>query len=294
MNKICALIPCLMLDNNREINKKSITSNQEHLKLDAYVIYDQCFTENDFIPDCEYIGHADKRMGWVEPRNALLRWFYNSDYDYAFWIDANSTVSKPTLNDLTTIIDNIRNGTLDDCDSIFATLGMWVSQERIQCKSAEDFYDNVRLLPSRMDRSYNWMHGMFHKNFKKYYNQEFYIDERCDTRKGTPDDVYFARLLRKYTNCWVAPTVVVNKPSSKMSCTWANEKGTYDYPPVLFDIVDDYILEESEKNSYHICNKNVQLKEIVISRNDYLREHIKHYVPRGKKKETSNSRMTLF
>ena len=79
-----------------------------------------------------------------------------------------------------------------------------------------------------------------------------------------------------------------------MSCTWANEKGTYDYPPVLFDVVDDYILEASEKNNYHICNKNVPLREFVIPRNDYLRDCIKHYVPRGKKKESSSSRLPLF
>lgn len=296
MKTICALIPCLMLDNNRAINRKSIQSNIDSLKFDAYVVYDQMFSEEDFNSQCIYIGHADKRMGWVEPRNKLLEYFYNSDYDYAFWIDANSVPSKTTLNDLSTIIDNIRIGRLDECDSIFATLGMWVSQDRIACKDSDDYLENVHLLPCRTDRSYNWMHGLFHKNFKKYYNQEFYIDERCDTRKGTPDDVYFARLLRKFTNCWVAPTVVINKPSSKMSCTWANEKGTYDYPPVLFDVVDDYILESSEKSHHHLCNKFTVPKEIVLERNNFMRSLIKPYQPRGKKKASVelNQKVSLF
>ena len=226
-----ALIPCLMLPNNRKVNHKSLVQNYEQLKLDEYVVYDQCFEEGDFDTRFTYIGHADKRMGWVTPRNELLKYFYNSDFDYAFWIDANSTVSGPTLNDLITIIDAIKNDRLDKCDAIFGTLGMWASQERITLKSQADFFDYVHILPTKNNKSYNWMHGLFHKNFKKYYGQEFYIDERCDTKQGTADDVYFARLLQKFTNSYVAPTVVINKPSSKASCTWANDKGKHN--PIL-------------------------------------------------------------
>lgn len=289
MAKIMCLIPCLMLPNNREINKKAIESNYEHLKLDEYVIYDQCFDDTDVDTRYTYIGHAKERMGWVVPRNELLKYFYNSDYDYAFWIDANSTVSKSTLNDLTTIIDNLKNDNLNECDAIFATLGMWISQERMQCKAAADFFDKVHLIPAKNNRSYNWMHGLFHKNFKKFYGQEYYIDERCDTKQGTPDDVYFARLLRRFTNTYVAPTVIINKPSSKASCTWSNDKGTYDYPPVLFDTVDQYIIESSDKESYHHVNPYLLRQEIVLERNDYLRDQIKPYVPRNKSKKTESA-----
>ena len=48
MAKIMALVPCLMLPNNRDINKKSLVSNYELLGLDQFVIYDQCFEESDF------------------------------------------------------------------------------------------------------------------------------------------------------------------------------------------------------------------------------------------------------
>lgn len=283
MARIMALIPCLMLSNNRKFNIKALTENKELLGIDKYIIYDQCFEETDFIEGFEYIANSKERMGWVEPRNALLRYFYNSDYDYAFWIDANSTVSKPTINDLVTIINNIQTDKLNFIDSIFSTLGIWVSQDRIKFKSSEDYYNKVHLILAKNNRSYNWMHGLIHKNFKKYYNQEFYIDERCDTRKGTPDDVYFARLLRKYTNCYVAPTVVINKPNSKASCTWANEKGTYDYPPVLFDVVDDYILETSEKFNYHKTSNSIVLNDVVLDRIDFMRDKIKEYQPRSKK-----------
>ena len=58
MAKIVALVPCLMLPNNRDINKKSLVSNYELLGLDQFVIYDQCFEESDFDSRFTYIGHA--------------------------------------------------------------------------------------------------------------------------------------------------------------------------------------------------------------------------------------------
>lgn len=295
MATICGLTPCLMLDNTRDINKKSITSNMEHLQLDNWALYDQKFTENDFIDGCEHIAHDPDRAGWVKSRNGLLKWFYNSDYDYAFWIDANSTISKPTLNDVRTIVDAIKADKLTNCDAIFGTLGMWVSQDRIIAKSAEDFMDNVHIIPAKPNKSYNWMHGLFIKNFKKYYGQEFYIDERCDTLQGIPEDVYFARLLRRFTNAYVAPTVVCNKPTSKHSCTMDNGKGTYEYPPVLFDVVDNYILETADKFKYKICNPHRVVSEIILPRGDYMRDLIKPYSPRGKNKTTdNNNRVSLF
>ena len=284
MAKIMALIPCLMLPNNRSFNLKAMKETRDLLGLDCCAVYDQCFSDTDYteLYGFEYIAHSTERMGWVEPRNKLLEHFYNSDFDYAFWIDANSTVSKPTLNDLLTIIKAVQEDRLSDVDAIFSTLGIWVSQDRIKYKSASDYFDNVHLIPTRNNKSYNWMHGLLHKNFKKYYNQEFYIDSRCDTRKGTPDDVYFARVLQKYTASYVAPTVVINKPNSKASCTWANSKGTYDYPPVLFDELDGYILENTETFGYHITNKSV-LREVVLPRVETGKSEIKPYTPRSKK-----------
>lgn len=294
MAKIMALVPCLMLPNNHDINMKAMKDTYEHLKPDVFAVYDQCFSESDFIEEFTYIGNAKERMGWVEPRNKLLEYFYNSECDYAFWIDANSTVSKPTLNDLVTIWNSVKEDKLNFCDAIFSTLGMWVSQDRITYKSAEDFFDNVHLIAAKNDKSYNWMHGLIHKNFKKYYNQEFYIDERCDTKKGTPDDVYFARLLRRFANCFVAPTVVLNKPNSKASCTWANEKGTYDYPPVLYDVVDDYIMESAEKHNYHFTNDITTLPDISLPRLDYMKDKITPYKPRTRRKNPKTDDVSVI
>lgn len=279
--KILALTPCLMLPNTRDINKKSITSNYELFNFDGYAIYDQCFEESDYDSRFTYIGHVKERQGWVIPRNALLKYFYESDYDYAFWIDANSTVSKPTVNDLNTIIDAIHNNKLNDVDVIFSTLGMWHARERISQKSASDHLDNVHLVPIKYDKSYNWMHGLFHKNYKKYYNQEFYIDTRCDTLIGIPEDVYFSRLIRRFSNAYLAPTIVINKPTSRQSTTWANKEGSYNYPPVKFDVVDKYIRESTDNNNYRHVNMLADRKEIILPRlDDSYKQFVSPYKPR--------------
>ena len=75
----------------------------------------------------------------------------------------------------------------------------------------------------------DWMHGMIMKNFKKYYNQTPYIDERCDPRKGTSEDVYFAVLLKKLYDVRLAPTLCITKPNNKTS-TWVADKKGYFYP----------------------------------------------------------------
>lgn len=294
MAKICGLTPCLMLDNTRKINRKSITFNVANLNLDGWALYDQNFSKDDFIEGCEHIANEPSRVGWVKARNGLLKWFYESDYDYAFWIDANSKICKTTLNDARTIIDAIKDDKLNMCDSIFSTLGMWASQDRVFFKSASDFYDNVHLIPAKMNKSYNWMHGLFIKNFKKYYNQEFYIDERCDTLQGIPEDVYFARLLRRFTNSYVAPTIVCSKPTSKHSCTMNNEKGTYEYPPVLFDKVDSYILESAALNKYRVCNPYTNPTDIVLPRINFMKDLIRPYISDKETKKVNDNKVVLF
>lgn len=284
MIKIVMLSPCLMMENTRGINKEAMAYNYEHLKPDAYAVYDQCFEEQDFDSRYTYIAHADRRMGWVPARNGLLEWFYNSDYDYAFWIDANSKLSSSTVNDAVTIFDALRKGALTQVDTIFSTLGMWVSQDRMMLKQAEDYFDNVHLIPAKDNKSYNWMHGLFIKNFKKYYNQEFYIDQRCDVMEGTAEDVFFARLLRRYTKAYVAPTIICNKPDSSKSCTMANGKGTYEYPPVKFDVVDSYIRETvAERKHHHVDMLHVP-REIILPRVDYMKDKLTPFKARGRSK----------
>ena len=283
-----------MLDNTRSINKQSIDFAHKHLAPDAHVIYDQCFRPEDFHPDYTYIAHADKRMGWVVARNSLLKWFYESDYDYAFWIDANSKVTTTTLNDVTTILDALRDNKLPQVDTIFSTLGMWNSQERQDLKQESDYFDNVHLVPAKLTKNYDWMHGLIIKNFKKYYNQEFYIDERCDVLQGVPEDVYLSRLLRRKTKAFIAPTVVCSKPLSNKSCTMDNGTGKYVYPPVKYTTLDQWVEEESLKQNYRHVDPTAVPKEIILPRGDYMREKLKPYRPKVKINNSNITKIDLF
>ena len=282
MYKILMLSPCLMLDNNRAYNNRCKERNLEEIQPDAYAVYDQCFLESDFDDRVTYIGHQQERKGWVISRNALLKYFYNSNYDYCFWIDANSTVSKPCFNDLHTILKNIREGNLLQCDTIFSTLGMWCSQERSAIKQQPDFFENVHILPVKGGKAYNWMHGLIHKNFKKFYNKEFYIDERCDTNQGIPEDVYFSRLLKTYTNAYLAPNISINKPDSSKSCDRNNGTGKYIYPPVQYETVDRYILESSSRNNYKHVYPNQVRQEIILPRVEKDKTLIRGFISRKK------------
>lgn len=288
MNKICILTPCLMLDNTRDINKESLDYIHKHLTPDAHVIYDQCFTEQDFYPEYTYIAHANKRMGWVAARNGLLKWFYDSDFDYAFWIDANSKVTTTTLNDVTTILNALRDNKLPEVDTIFSTLGMWNSQERQDLKQQSDYFENVHLVPAKLTKNYDWMHGLIIKNFKKYYNQEFYIDERCDVMQGTAEDVYFSRLLRRMTKAYIAPTVVCTKPRSDKSCTMDNGTGKYNYPPVKYSVLDEWVEESRKTHNYHHVEPTAVPKEIIIPRGNYMREAIRPFKSKAKVKVTES------
>ena len=283
MKTIVCLAPCLMQENTRKINKSSLDRNITTLVPDDYVLYDQCFKDTDYDSRFEYIAHAKKKMGFVGPRNALLNWFYDSDYDYALWIDANSVVSRPTLNDIRTIMELLRQDRLPDCDAIFASLGMWGCTDRIRAKSAEDYFQKIHLLPTKNNCSWNWMHGLIHVNYKKKYNQRFLIDERCNVNEGTAEDVTFARTIQRFSNCWVCPTVVINKPSVSFS-THQADNGKYAYPPTLFDKIDDYILETAEKNNYQHVNPNLSRKEIVIDRNEDFKDLLRPYKPKEPKK----------
>jgi hypothetical protein len=203
-------------------------------------------------------------------------------------------VSTPTINDTVTVIEAIKADQLNKIDVIFATLGLWVSQDRIVAKQREDYMTHVQLIPALNNKSYNWMHGLIMKNFKKYYDQPVYIDSRCDVKLGTPEDVYFARLVRRYFNAYVAPTVVITKPSSNTSTHAGDGKGRYVYPPVKFEEVDQYILESVEQNDIKQCNIQWFKDPVSIPRQDYMKDKVTPYKSRKKESPSPVTKVGLF
>lgn len=274
--KIMLLMPCLMLENNRQKNLEAQKFALENYKgIDKFVIYDQCYQKNDYLTGVTYIGNKKDKQGFITPRNDLLKYFYESDYDYAVWMDANKTVSKTALNDFNTLIDSIKNDKVD-VDAIFSTIGINISSERIEVKKRPDYFKYIYLLYKM--RGYYYFHGLFMKNYKKYYNDEVYISDKCDVWKGLNEDVYFAILLRKIYKTYLCPTIVINTPSSDSS-TWMNGKGSYDYPPVDYPILKEMAEEESKNHKKHLDSK----KENVFRLERIQDETIKDLKPYKKK-----------
>lgn len=227
--KVVMLIPCLMLDTNRDKNLEAQRYALDNYKgIDKIVIYDQCFKDSDYLDGITYIGHQKEKQGFITPRNELLKWFYNSDYDYAVWMDGNKYVSKTSLNDFNTVIDNINNNNID-VDFIFSTIGINISPERMELKKRPDYFKNIYLIYKT--HGYEYFHGMFMKNLKKYYNDELYMTDECDVWKGLNEDIYFSKLVRELYDTYLCPTIIINTPSASSS-TWMTGKGSYDYPPV--------------------------------------------------------------
>lgn len=277
MNKIVMLIPALMLENNRKANHAAMAYAKDYYPVDEFIVNDAEFLPDDYREGFTYIGHHAERQGFVKTRNQLLEYFYNSDADYAIWMDANGKVSKSTLNDFVSIVNAIKEGKVP-VDVIYSTLGINISGERIAVKKLPDYNDSVYLV--KFKSGYEWMHGLIMKNFKKYYGEEVYIDERCDPRKGTSEDIYFAKMLRERFDYRLAPTVVVTKPSNKTS-TWVADKSGYKYPKPDYATVDGYIKENLTRQPplAHVKTSNT----IIISREETYKCWLKPYKPKPKK-----------
>ena len=282
--KIVMLIPCLMLPNNRKANQRAMRYAKEfYTGIDEFVVNDQEFLESDYEEGFTYIGHHKERQGFVNTRNQLLEWFYNSDADWAVWMDANAIVSKPTLNDFITLVDAAKDGRLEEVDAIFATLGLMVSGERIELKKRDDYFDAIYLINQTAKNSivYDTMHSLFLVNLKKRYGQEIYIDKRCDPHKGTSEDIYFARILRQLFNTRLCPTLTISKPTNKAS-TWVSGKRGYDYPKADFKTIDTYI-QENIKEKYHASHIENR-KTYKLYRSTRYKGLLKPYKPKAKVK----------
>lgn len=275
--KVVLLVPALMLDNNRKANHTAMSYAIEHYPVDEIIVNDAEFREDDYREGFHYIGHHRERQGFVKTRNQLLEYFYNSDADYAIWMDANGRVSKPTLSDFVTIVEALKSNKIEP-DVLFSTLGIIISQERMTAKKMPDYFDKAFIVD--FEKGYEWMHGLVIKNFKKYYGITPYIDDRCDPRKLAPEDIYFTRLLKKLFNCKLMPGVVITKPNNKTS-TWVADKKGYDYPKVDYTVIDKYVRDNLSKFESH--RKQLVPCTIALDRLESYKEFLKPYKPRGKK-----------
>lgn len=280
MNKVMLLVPCLMLDTNRKRNKNCIDAARR-LEFDKVVVCAQQFQESDKTDGVEYIGNHAEGIGFVKARNELLKFFYESDFDYAMWLDANAQFSRPCLNDLHTLLSALKAGEVP-VDVIFATLGLQISGERINAKRMGDHSEVIRLV--QLKGGYDWMHGMVIKNFRKYYGIEPYIDSECSPYKGTSEDIFFARMCKYLFDCRLLPTLVITKPLNKFS-TWVADQKGYKYPPVNYKVIDRMVLRHCQKFGFKPKSKT--RGTVVLPRIEEDMEYIRGYISRSSKKGIS-------
>lgn len=279
--KVVMLIPCLMLQNNREANKKLMRFAKEYYKgIDEFIVNDQEFIDSDYEEGFTYIGHHKERQGFVNTRNQLLEYFYNSDADWAIWMDANSRVSKTSLNDFITLIDAVKQGKVE-VDVVLSTLGIIVSGERIDAKKRSDYFEKIYL--TKVGNGYDWLHAAFMKNLKKYHNKEIYIDPEAEPRKaGMTEDVFFVRILRRLFDVRLCPTIVVTKAGVKTSTWAASETGKYNYPKNGYDATERAI--DKFINYYKLMPVKQTTKSYEYDRVELYKEDLKPYKPRSRVK----------
>lgn len=273
--KIMTLSPSLMMENNRAYNDRATTFLMDYVPADKFVIYDQEFKETDYREGIEYIGLQKERQGFVKPRNALLDYFYKSDYDYAFLIGANSTISKSSLNDLHTLFHHLREGSFKP-DAMFSTLGISVVANRILAKQQQD-YDDFLYFSHQVPKNTYYLHGLIIKNHRKYYNLHLQIDGRCNPHVGTSEDVYLSMLLLRTFDCLSCPTLTVLKPPHKAS-TWMHKEKSYAYAPIDYDMLEHY-LKDNETKSMRTDGFKSTIK---LPRVEIYKQHMRPYRARRK------------
>ena len=285
MKKVVMLIPCLMRDYNREANHKAMAYALQNYELDEYVVDAQEFSPEDYREGFTYIGHHSKGVGLVKARNELLDWFYNSDYDYAFWLDSRCKISKTSVNDYLTVLRAIKEGVVD-VDVILSTIGVYISGERIAAKQAADSFDTVKLIPAKKRVLYDGINGEFMVNFKKKYGIEPKIDERCNPALGVGEEIFFNALLRRLFDVYLAPTIVVSAGSIKNS-VWMQGKASYaQEPPHPKQLIRKLV----EQNASKIGDFKKGLSStIILNRVEDFKDKVTPYKPKSNFKLKSRS-----
>lgn len=279
--KICVLIPVYMTDNSRQINLDNLNKlkETEFSYVDEVVICDQCFEKSDYIEGFTYLGPFGKMAhGCLDARNILFRWFYNSDYDYALLMDARENLSKAGLNSFATLCNNIHNDNIN-LDCIQSTLGIMVSQERIEDKKRSDYRDNIWIRPSKPQ---NHLHHCFLANLKKKYGLELYIEPEiimADNFKVT-DDLYFITKLDRYIDMYIIGEMIVNTGPQSASL-WATSKGSESTKGVPWKRAVNEVLDKY--CDLFVGVKEYPFKPIVLPRADEYQELLTDYIPRSKK-----------
>ncbi len=280
--KVAMISLALMQDNNRELNNKNLDYALENYQVDVIAILDQEFKPEDYREhdSIKYVGHVKKRGGFIHAENKLLKWFYDSDYDWAVFVDSNVKIGKSSLNDFNSIIAAIKRGDLEDIDIVESTAGQHPNMLRSEAKKLSTHNEIVRLttIPEKYTES-AWLDGMFIKNFKKYYDKEIFIDERSKPELGLSPDLYLTKVFRKVFEYRLCPTIMINVPPAHTS-TWRTADTGFKYPKIDWHTLEKLVKEaDIEPVARKGARNNFELPRV-----DFRRETITKFVSREERR----------
>lgn len=288
MHKVCALVPSLVTPVNEKTVFRRIEQLHNTLGINTVVVYDQCWGPRPEEPWLKQIGRKTKPCGFVTPRNALLEWFYDSDFDYALLMDSTAGVSKPQQNAFLTLLSWLET---EDCpyDVIKTVFQLWVSTEGILDHRRGNYdktilVSTVEVPPKVRDGTLN---GLFIANFAKKYSERPLIPEVCDPMKGLPEDVFLLNLLTRLYQTGLCSSLGVFKPNGPQLSTWRpSQKALYDYPPIKKDDLDAIIKDYVRVNQLK-CRKTFMSKNVFeIPRVDQYKDLVREFKPRPTKKHS--------
>lgn len=185
---------------NLIINIKEITPTTK-IYINA-----QNYRDEEYVNDAqiEYLFKHEKGIGAQAARNELLKWFYESEYDYAILHDDDSFLNptdsaKDFFGELMNYPQKFIKLPMDVCYSRNMLFHPMNETDIAKAEFRGKVWDFIAC-PS------SWLCWSTFINFKKFYNEEFYLDETLDplTGNGFDDTEFSYRISEKYQS-WTVP-----------------------------------------------------------------------------------------
>ena len=183
-------------DTRRSAHLKQIADIKETTPNARIYILAQGYNEEDYIvdPQITYLGKYAEPIGAQRARNELLKWFYNSEYEYGIFSDDDAfIVPTPSVKNFYEELENntekFANARLDICYSRNMQYSPFNEED------VEDIEFHNKHYRFGYARS-GWLCWALFRNFKKAYGKEFYQNEEIDPTKTMGyDDTDFSYTL---------------------------------------------------------------------------------------------------
>lgn len=279
----------------REAHLKQIADIKEATPNARIYILAQGYNEEEYIddPQITYLAKYEEGIGAQKARNELLKWFYNSDYEYGIFSDDDAfIVPTPTVkNFYEELENNTEKFTSSRVDIVY-------SRNMQYCPFNEWDVEGIPFHNKNYQFGYarsGWLCWALFRNFKKAYDKEFYQNEEIDPTKSMGyDDTDFSYTLiengmRSYSNPLFQLLLLNSDESSSTIFTEAdndplyrvrNMKATYEKHMGTTEegMIDWEGFRRKYGNPHEVIlprEKEVDTNtEIVGRQTDYIKQHL--------------------